>query len=245
MTYAAHFRNYGSEQALIWRMAAASVSVRAAVIRNLIAVRAYDPDQPRVPRGYRYGGRWVGEGDDFGPPAADDRSPSPMLLASLGDDFPEIPDQRPQRARERYSLAQRIARWLLDTNNTTRAAYYLSLVGGFIDAAGHDIVSYFDEPKSLEELREAADHPQTGYDIHHIVEQTPARRDGFSDKQINSRDNRARIPRFRHWEINAWYGRPNKDFGGLSPRDYLRGRDWETRMSIGIDALREHGVLLP
>ena len=36
-----------------------------------------------------------------------------------------------------------------------------------------------DDPKTLEELQRDANSPKKGYHIHHIVEQTPARQDGF------------------------------------------------------------------
>lgn len=94
-----------------------------------------------------------------------------------------------------------------------------------------------------EAARDAADDPRKGYDIHHIVEQGPARQDGFSESKIQSRSNKVRIPRFKHWEINGWFGQKNERFGGLSPRDYLKGKSWEERYLIGLDALKDQGVL--
>lgn len=68
--------------------------------------------------------------------------------------------------------------------------------------------SYLDPPKTLEELREAALNPRTGYNIHHIVEQTPAARDGFSWTMIDGPDNLVLIPTLKHWQINGWYSTP-------------------------------------
>jgi len=34
-------------------------------------------------------------------------------------------------------------------------------------------------------------------------------------------------------------------FGGLSPREYLRGKSWTERRRVGLDALTEFGVLKP
>jgi hypothetical protein len=62
---------------------------------------------------------------------------------------------------------------------------------------------------------------------------------------IDAPDNLARIPKFKHWEINGWYGQPNKTFGKISPRDYLRGKAWSERVKVGLDALILHGVLKP
>jgi hypothetical protein len=77
------------------------------------------------------------------------------------------------------------------------------------------------------------------------VEQTPAEQDGFPRSIIDSRDNLVRIPTLKHWQINSWYQTLNDDYGGLSPRDYLRGKTWEERTSVGHDALVRHGILKP
>jgi hypothetical protein len=47
----------------------------------------------------------------------------------------------------------------------------------------------------------------------------------------------------KHWDINAWYQQANEDFGGQSPREFLRGKDWEVRRQFGLDALRKFEVL--
>jgi hypothetical protein len=60
------------------------------------------------------------------------------------------------------------------------------------------IWSYFDSPRSLEELQSNVGDPAPGYDIHHIVEQTSAEQDGFPRSQIDAPENLARVPRLRH-----------------------------------------------
>ena len=62
---------------------------------------------------------------------------------------------------------------------------------------------------------------------------------------IHGPENLVRIPRFKHWEINAWYMKRNRAYEDLPPRDYLRGKDWATRTRVGLDALTQHGVLKP
>jgi hypothetical protein len=109
----------------------------------------------------------------------------------------------------------------------------------------HLIEAYRDEPKTLEELQRGVSTPKRGYDIHHIVEQTSAERDGFPRSMIDGPDNLVRIPRLKHREINGWYGRLNEEFGGRSPREYLRGKDWSERFTIGVDALIKFKVLKP
>jgi hypothetical protein len=94
-------------------------------------------------------------------------------------------------------------------------------------------------------LHRAASTRAPGYDIHHIVEQTAAEQDGFPREVIDDPDNLVRVSRLKHQEINAWYQTKNKNYDGLSPRDYLSGRSWEVRRSVGIEALRIHGVLKP
>ena len=107
------------------------------------------------------------------------------------------------------------------------------------------IYAYLDLPKTLQELQQDASSPEVGYNIHHIVEQTSAAQDGFPQSTIDAPENLVRISTFVHWEINAWYSTPNENFGGLSPRDYLRGKSWDERWRVGIDALRMFGVLAP
>ena len=104
---------------------------------------------------------------------------------------------------------------------------------------------YRDEPKTLEELQRAVSRPKRGYDIHHIVEQTSAEQDGFPRSVIDAPNNLVRIPRLKHWEITGWYMTKNKAYGGLSPRAYLRGKGWDDRTSVGLDALAKFGVLKP
>jgi hypothetical protein len=50
----------------------------------------------------------------------------------------------------------------------------------------------------------------------------------------------------KHWEITGWDMRGHNDaYGGLSPREYLRGEDWDERRRVGLDALIRFGVLKP
>jgi hypothetical protein len=107
------------------------------------------------------------------------------------------------------------------------------------------IRSYLDGRKSLNELQDAVSGRQKGYDVHHIVEQTPAENDGFSRDVIDGRDSLVRVPTLKHWEITGWYLRRNERFGFVSPRNYLSDKGWDERVRVGHEALRIHGVLLP
>jgi hypothetical protein len=152
---------------------------------------------------------------------------------------PIIPKQRPNTPKERNDVAREIARWLVE--NLGRIVEGVA----WLDEYEASINAYLDPPKSLEELQQGVSTPKQGYDIHHIVEQTPARNDKFPGSMIDAPENLVRIPRFKHWEINRWYGRPNEAYGGLSPREYLRSKDWAERVSVGQKALIDHGVLKP
>ena len=80
-------------------------------------------------------------------------------------------------------------------------------------------------PKTLKELQQDVLNPQVGYDIHHVVEQTPARDEGFPEDIIDGPENLVRIPTLKHWQINGWYSRRNDLYGGLSPRRLSERQD--------------------
>jgi hypothetical protein len=236
--------------------------------------RKYSPDQPRVPAGNSDGGQWTTDGSGGGvsialptiyvSPESDELSDfSNELLGGLGwtvndlrdeltrirlagdipsgDSPPQIPEERPPTSRERSTLLKIVAR-------SVAAGIMLdSLVVQLPWLATQEalIGAYNDSPKSLEELQSAVGNWRAGTDRHHIVEQTSAEEDGFPRSLIDSPGNLVRIPRLKHQEITAWYNAKNPDFGGQSPRDYLRGRSWDVRYAVGLEALKDFGVLKP
>jgi hypothetical protein len=101
------------------------------------------------------------------------------------------------------------------------------------------IDAYTQGPKSLSELQAGARSSRPGYDIHHIVEKTPALENGFSKSLVNGPDNLVSIPRFKHWEITGWYARKSKDWDRLSPRMMLDPQRWSERYQFGLYALRK------
>lgn len=144
----------------------------------------------------------------------------PALAANVDppeppEDWPDIPDQRPRSSRERKRVALRVAEWIV--RNAWRATPW-----GRAITIGHWL-----------------------YDRHHIVERSTARLSGFSEDMINDPDNIVLIPRMRHWLINRWYARPNDEFGGLSPREFLQGKSWDEQRRVGLNALVDSGVLKP
>jgi hypothetical protein len=133
-----------------------------------------------------------------------------------------------------------VARQILETGE---AFVNIAKTSAWLQTYSPIVESYNDPPKSLEELQQAVSTPAAGYDIHHVVEQAQAERDGFTRDVIDSPDNLVRSPTMKHQEINAWYQTKNDEFGGLSPRKYLSGRNWEVRRAVGLEALTIHGVL--
>jgi hypothetical protein len=67
------------------------------------------------------------------------------------------------------------------------------------------MLSHRSGPKSLEALQRDAGQPEKGNEVHHVVEQTPAAREGHSQEDIDGPHNLARIPTLKHWEITGWY----------------------------------------
>jgi hypothetical protein len=214
---------------------AAATRFEIALWNHYWALKAgYRADQRRVPAGSgRESGRWTSEGGNS-------NSDARVILAS--DQLPEVPKERPPTAQERTRIAREVAR---------RLSRVPGLLGKILQGASWlyefrpYIQSYFDPPKSLEELQQSVSDPQRGYDIHHIVEQTSAEQDGFPRRMIDAPEYLVRIPTLKHWEINAWYQTKNDEFGGLSPRDYLRGESWVERIRVGHSALVKFGVLKP
>jgi hypothetical protein len=99
---------------------------------------------------------------------------------------------------------------------------------------------------SLDELQEAVGSTsKDGYHDHHIAEQKAARDAGDLESLIQSRDNLVRIPILKHIDITSYYVTKieQEDGSMLSPRERLKGKDFETRRHFGLDMLRRYGVL--
>ncbi len=239
--------------------------------RRLLREKAYNPNQPRVPAGNPDGGQWtsgsgtarvVGRTDrrvisDASPegewkPGAQYAANRPRGIGhNQGpplNEPPSIPKVRPPTIQAENKIAKAAAQFLARAVRLgTPSGLFLSAMQEISWLENHqpNIDALQDPPKSLEELQQAAFDAKPGYHIHHIVEQKLARDFGFPEAMINGPENRVRIPRYKHEDINGWYSRPNDKFNGLSPRDYLRDKDWPERIKIGLEALRRFEVLKP
>jgi hypothetical protein len=207
---------------------------------------------PRWPAGSgdHQGGRFqsAGAGDE-GQPAA------PGVGHNAGPPLqepPETPKEAPRTEPLRNAFAKLAARWAaraLANAESGPAGEYLTALEAAAETALwlYPLVkAYLDGPKSLEELQKNVGKPQKGYDVHHIVEQTPARdHKEIPDALIDGPDNLVSIPRLKHWEITGWFMTPNEEYGYLSPREFLRGKSWEERRRVGLEGLIDAGVLKP
>lgn len=241
----------------------------AEIIRDALQIlrkAGFNPDEPRVPAGDAKGGQWTRDdtayasgGTLFDANPDDLWTPSAQYVANnppgtghnqgppLEGTPPSIPPRPPETRRGLNLFIKAAAYWLAAIGKAA-AARYLRLLQAIYWVATRAlpyIRAYLSAPKSLKELQQDVLNPQIGYDIHHVVEQTSARDDGFSDDMIDGADNLVRIPTLKHWQISAWYQIRNEKYGGLSPRNYLRGKTWEERYRVGIDALIRFGVLKP
>jgi hypothetical protein len=166
----------------------------------------------------------------------------------LDDPAPKIPQERPDTREGRMGFVRDAAQWV--ARNVGRYAPAVDAYFGTLDqvekikALTDAIKSANDPAKTLEELQEpVGSESEGGYHEHHIVGQHAENRARFGNSLIDSRENLVRIPVLKHIDISAWYSKGNDDFGGLSPRDYLRDKDWDEQMRVGLDRLRYHKVL--
>jgi len=168
----------------------------------------------------------------------------------LGDP-PAIPPEEPATTQALNLFIKEAAYWLAKAAVREAAG---PTVGTFVNAlevahwaykAYPYIKAYLDPPMTLAELQAAASKPATGYDIHHIVEQAQAEKDRYPRSMIDAPDNLVRVPTLKHWQITGWYMTRSERFGGLSPREYLRGKSWQERQAIGKEALVKFKVLKP
>jgi hypothetical protein len=229
----------------------------------------FRPDQPRWSKGSGdISGRWSG-GAGEGPQAAPKPPPAklPQHYWGIGhnqgpplDDPPEIPKQKPSNESQIWDLVKAAARWLgraglrrvleIGLEATVGGPVedlLLAMVGAYwLSGYLPYVQAYLDAPKTWDELQQNAG---TGYDVHHVVERW-SENDGIPPGMIYSSENEVPIPTLKHWEINAWLDEPNSQFtdaagNEMSPRQYMKGKSWDERRRIGIQALIKFGVLTP
>lgn len=209
---------------------------------------------PRHPAGESDGGEFASSGDGDpsiipigGPPPPWHNHPPERI-----GEPPKIPEKEPDTTAAKFAVIRSVAYWL--GNALKFGSKFAGPAKALIAAAQAAawlrpyISAYLQGPKTLEQLQADAKSPGEGYEIHHIVEQTPAYDAGYSKEQIESPRNKVRIPTIKHWQLNAWYDRRNdhykdKDGNSMTPRQYLKDKSWLERRKVGLDGLKEVGVL--
>jgi hypothetical protein len=227
----------------------------------------FDPDEPRIPKGEPGAGQWTYEEGYAQPPAPGANAPGAASsgggagpeppAGAGGEEPPAIPPEPPATPQERNSFGRRAAEWLKralaagEKAGPPQARAFLRILRTtwWLGENLPRILSYLDEPKTLEELQNAVSNPRLGYQRHHIVEGQYRSGDllvnskRFPDR-LETRENLVRIPYWKHVEISAWYSTPNRqEYGGLTPREFLRGKDWNEQYQLGIQKLKDFGVL--
>jgi hypothetical protein len=224
----------------------AGISLDLKLLRLAHFFKGYSADQPRVPAGNPDGGQWTSGGGGDGSSAFED-----MVPAGIGDqyaqaDLPPPVNGQPPNSTRWTTLARIAAVELAQAIQDGRAEEYIRTLtenAAWATAKINEIYAYMDNPKSLEELNRLADEPTPGYQIHHIVEQGPASKDGYTPAEIETPENLVRVPTLKHYEITAYYATKRDDLGGMSPREYLNEKAWYVRREFGLKVLRQQGVL--
>ncbi len=161
---------------------------------------------------------------------------------------PEIPENKPPTSSDRTAFVRSAAQWIgaaLRTGAAIPAALFIGALNGteWLQYYNSSIESYRDPPRNLEELQAGIGQGRPGYDDHHIIEQTAAQRWGLTRSEINDKSNFVSIPRLKHYQITGWFQKPNPQFGGLSPRQYLSDKGIAERRAVGLYALELFEVL--
>lgn len=252
-------------------LAAASFLAKGLLLGQMLRRKDYDPNQPRNPAGMgEDSGRWVRPGASGAFRDVGDADDNPyqgmrngrLFIAiwpsnggpQLEEPPPVIPPVPLLKRWPAIRLARVVTLWvarvapaleaLAMANPVTAGLLIVGVVAGFwlYDSYGGYITSYFEGPKPLDELQKDVAEGRQGTDVHHIVEQSSVGQKGIRREDVEAPSNKVRISTFKHWEINRYYSRYDRELG-MSPRDYLRGKSFEEKRAFGIQVLRDMEIL--
>lgn len=180
--------------------------------------------------------------------------PIPLRPGTANSSTIDLPEDRPDVSQDRYEAARTVAdalkKAIADGDERMAQLIFdeIQRVGWLRDRYP-SIISDLDPPKPLNDLLDAADEaegePRPGYHIHHIAEQgspLPPGSDRGSEA-IEDPSNKVLIPEYKHIEISKFYSTKNEDYGGLSPREWLKDKTFLERYEFGLKIMRRFGVL--
>lgn len=191
------------EQPIALRASLSADALWLAALRlhRLFGKANFNPNQPRVPRGFREGGQWTREG---GP-----RTPTTRPKLEFDKNGkPQPPATRPDDTKVRNSLSKQVSRWIRIAKRPSPLGLAAEILGEFpwLLEDGFSILSNLDPPRTLQDLQQTArlslqirGKAPPGYEIHHIVEQEAAQSDGFPEELIQSWENLVVVPKTGTW----------------------------------------------
>jgi hypothetical protein len=240
---------------------------RSSALFSRIAPNVFEPDKhPRWPAGSPNG-----TGGEFRPgdgaaalPVADQEEPKqprtktkdadPKNLAEPKSPAELPTDRLPTRTElNRYGrLQSELLKGEVTADRLNKWTAIVQLVMELPDVVDNAravmsrIISRFDEPMTIDELidRTNSESPPKwpAYERHHIVEQTP-NEGKIPEEKLQGRDNIVSIPYYIHRDISDWYSTPNKDYGGKTPRDFIKGKSFDEQYQFGLEAMRRLGAI--
>lgn len=187
--------------------------------------------------------------DEPAPGVEDTEPPPPRPAPNVPDDEPlEIPKERPDEKQAESVWGRRVSdamRRALEKGDLKTAADLARQLAEapWLEGQIENILADQDPPSELDELVDRArPGPLPGYNRHHIVEQG-RQNDDLSQEQLQSPENIVLVPTYKHWQITNYYQTRQDQLGGLSPREFLRGKTFQERYEYGLKVLRMFGVL--
>ena len=101
---------------------------------------------------------------------------------------------------------------------------------------------------NYDKLRAYLGKPGSGYQWHHIVEQSQIDKAGFTSEQVNNLRNIVKIPGGYkgsiHSEISKIYSSKQIYSEGLTVRNWLSKKSFEEQFEFGLEMLKEYGTLI-
>lgn len=192
----------------------------------------------------------VGGHELWVPVSDEDNGAAPNSDGALPTDRKPTQTQLNRFTRAQSALARRRVMGGIWTRGQAIQAYMdrtglTDEAGGWLGRVFARFLSRFDDPKTLEELEaqvSRSDALSIGYEKHHIVEEGP-NKGNIPDTLLQGKDNIVSIPYYVHRDISDFYSTTNPEYGGKTPREYLRGKSFEEQYQFGIALLRRFGAL--